>query len=78
MSKKTNPFRRMLMPVLIMTFLAMLSGCNTGGLTDATSSGTTGGSGTGTGTGTGTAQGSITFSLTKLVDGGSKIGRAHV
>ncbi|MDP2268040.1 MAG: Ig-like domain-containing protein, partial [Deltaproteobacteria bacterium] len=43
MSKKKNPFRRMLMPVLIMAFFAMLSGCNTGGLTDATSPGTPGG-----------------------------------
>lgn len=69
MSKKTNPFRRMLMPVLIMAFLAMLSGCSTGGLTDATSG--TGGTGTGTGTGTGSGatQGTVALSLTKSSDG---------
>jgi hypothetical protein len=48
---KTDRFRRMLTPALIMAFLAMLSGCGTGGLEGAPAaspgSGTTGGGTTG-------------------------------
>lgn len=65
MSKRNNPFRWMLMPMLTAAFIAMLSGCGTGGLSDTPAAGT------GTGTGSGTAQGSIAFSLTKLGGGGS-------
>ena len=61
-----------MMPVLIIAFLGLLSGCGTGGLTDASSAKTggtgTGGTGTGgTGTGTGTttsSAGYISLSIT--------------
>jgi len=62
MFRKTNIFRRMLIPVLIITFLGLLLGCGTGGLTDPPAGG---------GTGTGTGTGSIALSLTKISDGAS-------
>lgn len=43
MFRKAMRLRGLIMPVLIMAFLAMLSGCNTGGLTDTAATPTDGG-----------------------------------
>ena len=47
MFRKATRFPGLMMPVLIIAFLCLLSGCGTGGLTDAPSAAT--GAGTGTG-----------------------------
>ncbi|PIV07130.1 MAG: hypothetical protein COS57_00810, partial [Syntrophobacterales bacterium CG03_land_8_20_14_0_80_58_14] len=60
MFRKAMRFPGLMMPVLIIAFLGLLSGCGTGGLADApagSSTGGTGGTGAG-GTGTGTGSGS--------------------
>ena len=67
MFRKVTRFPGLMMPVLIIAFLCLLSGCGTGGLTDAPAGSSTGGATGGTTGGT-TGQGVITFAVVKSSD----------